>query len=117
MSAADTKADIVDAFLREHIIDKTGEAAIAFLEFMFLELLRRLDWFVPLWERATTLWLWADVGKQFRNEVFLHYALLDLVCKRKKKVILQFFVPGHGKTRLDGTVFGQAGVGGTVAEL
>jgi hypothetical protein len=43
--------------------------------------------------------------------------LIETVRKRQKNVILQFFVPGHGKTRLDGKVFGQAGVGGAVAEL
>jgi hypothetical protein len=43
--------------------------------------------------------------------------LLDTVIKRKKQVILQFFIPGHGKTRLDGTVFGRPGVGGAVEEL
>ena len=59
------------------------------------------------WELVKVVRSWADVGRHFRSEVFLYWALIKFVARTSKTHILQFFIGGHGKTgRLDGTTFG-----------
>jgi hypothetical protein len=66
------------------VLDKTAEAARGLLSFALDEVLKQ-EWFIPIWERVETIRSFADIGRHFRSEVFLHYALIDLVNKFRTK--------------------------------
>lgn len=99
------------------VLDKTADAAVALVGYGLVELLKKPGMGI-IWQRAKHITSFADVGKHFRSEVFLNYALFDIVKQFRKTHLLQFFIGGHGKTgQLDGTVFGSPGVGGEMVEL
>jgi hypothetical protein len=71
--------------------------------------------FAAAWELATTVKKFFDSGRGFLSEVFLADQLLAWPMEFGKLMILQFFPGGHGKTLVDGVIFGNAGMGGALA--
>ena len=82
----------------------------------------KLEWFTNLWEKVKEVHQWYDKGKHFFANEFLYWKLIQLPQPAPtgmgRKIVLQFFEGGHGKTGwLDGAMFGAPGVGGVVADL
>ena len=99
------------------VLDKTAEAAVGLIKFLFEEL-NKLEWFAPVFERIKKVQFFADAGRHFKSEVFLHYVLIGFVKENQKWVVLQFFVGGHGKTgQIDGTIFGGSGLQKALQDL
>ena len=98
------------------MLDKTGVAAIELDKFIHANLMS-LPWFVEIWNRATKVKSYYDVGRHFLNEEYLGYELVVRPKETKKNTVLQYFIGSHGKTKLDGVAFGRPGVAGALEEL
>ena len=73
------------------------------------------QWYRDIYERAKTVKKWFDAGRHFYCEEFLGHEMLMNPKETKKHTIIQFFLGHHGKTDVDGALFGH--VGHSVKEL
>ena len=110
------KTGVIWVITLSDVLDKTSLAAQQLEKFVNAELLK-LPWFQVIWDRSTHHKHYYDAGRHFYSEEFLAYSLIERPKKTKRDTTVQIFVGHHGKTKLDGVAFGNAGVGGAMKAI